>query len=125
VDIDAVRRIALALPEAYEQASYDDRPSWRTKPRMFAVVGEDPGKLAVWVASLEEKDALLASDPAVFSTTPHHDGHPIVLIDLGTVDEAEARELITDSWRLRASKRAVAAEGREPGAQPGRPAQDG
>jgi uncharacterized protein len=81
VGIDAVRRIALALPEAYEQASYDDRPSWRTKPRMFAVVGEDRGKLAVWVASLDEKDALLASDPAVFSTTPHHDGHPIVLID--------------------------------------------
>jgi hypothetical protein len=109
VDIEQVRRIALGLPEAYEQASYDGRPSWRTKPRMFAIVGEDPGQLAVWVASLEEKDGLLAADPAVFSTTRHHDGHPIVLVDLASVDEEEAAELITESWRLRSPKRAVAA----------------
>lgn len=109
MDIEQVRRIALALPEAYERASYDDRPSWRTQPRMFAIVGEDPGKLAVWVASLDEKDALLASDPEIFSTIPHHDGHPMVLVDLATVGEDEATELITESWRLRAPKRAVAA----------------
>lgn len=109
MDIEQVRRIALELPEAYEQASYDDRPSWRTKPRMFAIVGEDPGKLVVWVSSLEEKDALLDADPAVFSTTPHYEGHAIVLVDLAAVEEDEAAELITESWRLRAPKRAVAA----------------
>lgn len=109
MDIEQVRRIALGLPEAYERASYDERPSWRTKPRMFAIVGEDPGKLAVWVSSLEEKAALLAADPAVFSTTAHHDGHPMVLVDLATVDDGELVELLTESWRLRAPKRTVAA----------------
>jgi hypothetical protein len=109
MDIEEVRRLALRLPEAYEQASYDGRPSWRTRPRMFAVVGEDPGRLTVWVASLEEKDGLLAADPAVFSAIPHHDGHPTVLVDLAAVSTDEARELITESWRLRAPKRAVAA----------------
>ena len=119
VDIEDVRRLALRLPEAYEQASYDDRPSWRTRPRMFAIVGDDPRKLTVWVASLEEKEALLGSDPSVFSTIAHHDGHPIVLVDLDTIDPDEAAELITDSWRLRAPKRAVAAWDRVGGADEG------
>lgn len=75
---------------------------------------DEPGKLAVWVASLEGKDALLGSGPEVFSTIPHHDGRPIVFVDLAAVDPDEADELITDLWRLRAPKRAAAAGGPEP-----------
>ena len=54
----------------------------------------------VFVESLEEKDVLLASDPDVFFTTPHYDGHATVLVNLDSVQADEARELITDSWRL-------------------------
>ena len=102
IDEDDVREIALALPGSYEQASYDDRPSWRTKPRMFTWIREDPEALVVWVGSVEEKEAMLASDPAAFLTTPHYDGQPIVLVRLSEIDLDEARELITESWRLRA-----------------------
>jgi hypothetical protein len=109
VDLETVRELALALPGAYEQASYDDRPSWRTEPRMFAIVGDDRSTVTVWVSSLDEKEALLAADPATFSTTAHHDGHPILLVALDAVEADEMRELITDSWRLRAPKRLVAA----------------
>ena len=109
VTIDDVRELALALPGAFEQPTYGARPSWRTRPRTFAWLREDPEALVVWVASLEEKEALLASDPATFSTTPHYDGHPVVLVDLDEVGRDEARELITDSWRLRAPRRLVAA----------------
>jgi hypothetical protein len=108
VTIDEVRDIALALPGAYERASHDARPSWRTKPRMFATVRDDPRALVVWVGSLEEKAALLAAEPRTFSTTPHYDGHAIVLVDLEQVGTAEAAELVTESWRLRAPRRLVA-----------------
>ena len=47
--------------------------------------------------SLDEKGALIASDPARFFTTPHYDGHAIVLVRLGAVEVAEAVELITES----------------------------
>lgn len=106
---DDVRRIASGLPGAFEQASYGDRPSWRTKPRMFTWIRDDPEALVVWVASLEEKEMLLESDPTTFSTTSHYDGHPIVLVDLAHVDLDEAEELIVESWRLRAPKRDVRA----------------
>jgi len=104
---DDVRRIALGLPGSYEQDSYGGRPSWRTKARMFTWIRDDPEALVVWVESVEEKDALIASEPDKFFTTPHYDDHPIVLVRLEGVDAQEATELITESWRLRAPRSLV------------------
>lgn len=104
VTAEDVRRIALSLPGAYEQESYGGRPSWRTRPRMFAWIRDEPEALVVWVDVLEDKEALIASDPAKFFTTSHYDGHPIVLVRLEAVDVDEVTELIADSWRLRAPR---------------------
>jgi hypothetical protein len=101
---DDVRHIALELPGAFERASYGGRPSWRTAPRMFAWIRDEPEALVVWVGSLEDKEALLASEPEKFFTTSHYDGHPVVLVRLAAVDLTELGELITDSWRLRAPR---------------------
>lgn len=106
---DDVRRIALDLPETQERASYGGRPSWRTKTRMFTWIRDDPEALVVWVDSVEDKDALVAAEPHKFFTTPHYDGHAIVLVRLEAVDVDEATELITDSWRLRAPRKLVRA----------------
>lgn len=97
-----VRRIALSLPGAYEQASYGGRPSWRTRPRMFTWIRDEPEAVVVWVDSLEDKEALIASDPGKFFTTSHYDRHSVVLVRLEAVDLEEVTELIGDSWRLRA-----------------------
>ncbi|HEY7697834.1 MAG TPA: MmcQ/YjbR family DNA-binding protein [Vicinamibacteria bacterium] len=99
-----IRRIAMSLPGAYEQPSYNGRPSWRTKPRMFTWIRDEPEALVVWVESLDDKEILIATEPRVFFTTPHYDGYPIVLVRLEALDVARARELITESWRLRAPK---------------------
>lgn len=98
----------MSLPGAFEQESYGGRPSWRTKPRMFAWIREEPEALVVWVDSVEEKDALIESEPAKFFTTDHYDGHPIMLVNLGAVDTTEVKELLAESWRIRAPKRLVA-----------------
>lgn len=105
---DDIRRIALALPETHERASYGGRPSFRTTSRMFAWIRDDPEALVVWVGSEDDKEALIASEPGTFFTTDHYDGNPIVLVRLETVDDEEATELITESWRLRGPKRLVA-----------------
>lgn len=101
---DDVRRIALSLPGAYEQASYGGLPSWRTKPRMFTSIRDEQDAVVVWISSLEAKDALLASDPAKFFTTSHYDGYPVVLVRMDAVDAGELTELICDSWALRAPR---------------------
>ena len=75
---------------------------------MFAWVREDPEALVVWVETVEDKNALLAAAPDRFFTTAHYDGQPIVLVNLDHVEVDEARELIIDSWRVRAPKKLVA-----------------
>lgn len=53
---DEVRRIALSLPGAYEQESYGGCRSWRTEPRTFTCIRDDPDAVVVWVASFEDKE---------------------------------------------------------------------
>ena len=105
--LDDVRRIASTLPGAYEHASHGGAPSFRTKPRGFAFHREDLDALAVCVASEEDKHALIAAEPSVF-TTPHYDGYSIVLVRLDEAPADELEELLIEAWRLRAPKKDVA-----------------
>lgn len=106
---DDVRRIALSLPETIEKPWFGS-PGFRVKDKGFLRIrSEAEGGLVVFVADLDEKEALLASDPEKFFTTPHYDGHPTVLVHVDAVDVEELRELITDSWRLKAPKRVLRA----------------
>lgn len=106
---DDVRRIALSLPETIEKPWYGT-PGFRVKDKGFLRIrSEAEGGLVVFVADEGEKEALLASDPAVFFTTPHYDGYATVLVHLDAIEVDELTELITDSWRLKAPKRVLAA----------------
>ena len=99
---DDVRRIALGLPEVIEKPSYNT-PGFRVKDKLFLRLRtEAEGGLVVFADGLEEKEALLASDPVKFFTTPHYDGYPTVLVHLDAVDVDELTELITDSWLVKA-----------------------
>ena len=71
---------------------------------MFAWFRDDPEALVVWVETPEEKLGLIAGEPEKFFTTDHYDGLPVVLVQLDAIDDAEAGELIVESWRLRAPK---------------------
>jgi len=99
---DDVRRIALGLPEVIEKPSYNT-PGFRVKDKLFLRIRtEAEGGLVVFTEDLGEKDALLASNPAAFFTTPHYDGHASVLVHLEKVGVDELTELITDSWLVKA-----------------------
>ena len=50
---------------------------------------------------------MIAAEPDRFFTTAHYDNTPILLVRLDAVDGVEARELVTESWRLRASRALV------------------
>lgn len=103
---DDVRRIALSLPATSEKTSYGT-PGFRVRDRLFARIREEGEVLVVWVADEGEKLGLVSSEPEKFFTTPHYDGHPIVLVRFGGVDIEELRELLTESWRLRAPKKVL------------------
>jgi hypothetical protein len=105
---DDVRRIALALPGTTERPSYGT-PGFRVSDRLFARIHQDGGALVVWCAHMAEKESLIESEPAVFFTTPHYDGHPLVLVRLDAVGDDQLEALLADAWYIRAPARVRAA----------------
>jgi hypothetical protein len=100
---DDVRRVALSLPATTEKPSYGT-PGFRVKDKLFARIREEGDVLVVWCEDVGEKDGLIASEPDKFFTTPHYDGHPLVLVRFSAIDVDELTELLTESWRLRAPR---------------------
>jgi hypothetical protein len=100
-----VRAIALSLPGTTEEQWYQT-PGYKVAGKGFLRLRtEAEGGLVVFVSDMGEKQALLASDPDAFFTTPHYDGSPIVLVNLDKIDHEVLRELITDSWLVKAPSR--------------------
>ena len=100
-----LRRIALALPGTTAEPWYGT-PAYKVAGRGFLRLrSEADGGWVVFVADLGEKEALLASDPDTFFTTPHYDGYACVLLRLARVAVDELAELVTESWRLKAPVR--------------------
>jgi hypothetical protein len=116
---DDVHRIALSLPETEEGSSKDGLRHWRVKDKGFVwerplrradyvALGEerpDGPILGAHVADLGVKEALLASDPEIYFTTPHLNGYRAVLIRLDVIPVAELEEIITEAWLERAPAR--------------------
>ena len=111
-----VRRIALSLPQTEEAAdhfAFSVRNKgklkgfvwvWmeRTEPKKPRV--PQPDVIAVRVASLVEKDRLLALAPTKYFTEPHYNGFPAVLVHLPAVTVRELKPLIKEAWRCQAPK---------------------
>lgn len=116
-----VRRIALALPEATERVLREGLAQWRVRDKLFAwerplrqadihALGRRAPRgaiLAARVPQLGAKEALLATNPKVYFTTPHFDGYPAVLVRLGRIGVGELEELLVEAWAARAPKRAA------------------
>ncbi len=67
--------------------------------RRFGDAGPPEGPiLAVRVADLGEKEAVLATQTKGFFTIPHFDGYSAVLIQLKVVSKRALREAIVDAW---------------------------
>jgi hypothetical protein len=110
--IDDVARIALTLPETTESERHGnrtwfvagkafawDRPFSKADLRRFGDEAPPDGPiLAVRVADLHEKEAVLAAQPRGFFTIPHFDGFSAVLIQLAEASETALRDAITDAW---------------------------
>ncbi len=97
-----VRRIALSLPETTAEQWYGT-PGYKVGGKGFLRIrSNDEGGLVVFVADLGEKEAMLASSPKKYFTTAHYDGSSAVLVHLPAIGVKELREVITESWCLKA-----------------------
>jgi hypothetical protein len=106
-----VRRLAAALPDV--EASADGLGfalrrgaavrgfawAWRERVAPRGPRVPNPGVFAMRVASVAQRDLMIAAEPAKFFTAPHHDGFPAVLVRLGAVRVADLEVLLAEAWR--------------------------
>jgi hypothetical protein len=115
---DDVRTLALTLPDTDEHVSRGSA-AWRVHGKMFVLerplrardreeLGDHAPSgpvLGARVESLAAKEALVADDPAVYFTTSHFDGYPMILVALDAISRTELEELVVEAWLSRAPKR--------------------
>jgi hypothetical protein len=112
VTVDEVARMALELPEVSEGESRGNR-TWAVRGKGFAwerpfskadlrrfgdEAPPDGPILAIRVADLGEKEAMLAENPAAFFTIPHFNGYAAILVQLTKVTRKALRGALLDGW---------------------------
>ncbi len=111
--LDDVAAFASSLPDVVVGTKWGNR-TWMVNERGFAwqrpfskadlkrFGDETPPAgdiLAVRVANLDAKDALLAIAPPGFFTIPHFNGYAAVLIELRAARARDVRAAVEDAWR--------------------------
>src|SRR4051795_9184452 len=119
---DDVASIALGLPDTTEQLAWGSR-HWKVHGKGFVwerplrrsdleALGDGAPEgpiLGARVEHLVAKEAVLASDPEVFFTTPHFDGYPAILVRLDRITVPDLEEVVVEAWLNRAPPKLVRA----------------
>jgi hypothetical protein len=107
-----VSELALQLPQVTEGERHGNR-AWSVAGKVFAwerpfskadvrrygdQAPPDGPILAVSVADLHEKEAILAANPGSFFTIPHFDGYAAVLVQLRSAPATALRSALIDGW---------------------------
>ena len=98
-DADAVRRVGLALPRAYER---EVRGRWKLKVGqiVFVAFSRDEQDIGFGFPKAE-RDGLVAAAPQTFYLPGPADlRYQWVCARLDRLDEDEMRELVVDAWRM-------------------------
>jgi predicted DNA-binding protein (MmcQ/YjbR family) len=104
--LDRLRSIAMALPDATEELTWETSINFRVRNKIFLFPGG--GDQVMVKAEREELPALLGDDR--FRPAPYlaRGGWVVLDISTGPVDWDEVRELVHTSYRLIAPKKLAA-----------------
>jgi hypothetical protein len=112
---DDLRRLALALPQAYED-THRGKPTFRVKARIFAMLGQAGGQRfmglhreGVAVLKLNREDLLnmFAAYPSAVTPDADYPHHGWTHLSLPNLDEAALATLVRLAWAHVAPKRLV------------------
>ena len=106
MDVEAVRTIALSLPEAIEQPHFDSA-SFRVRGHIFVTLPNDGDRAHIFVGE-DDIHMAVAERPAFCEELWWGKKLSGVRVHLPGADTVLVSELIIDAWRRKAPKRLVA-----------------
>ena len=102
-----LRAFALTLPRAEERETWETA-TFRVRDKIFFMFSEH--ERHAWIkATSDEQEALVSMSPDAYFVPPYVGSKGWIGVVLAKADGQEARELVTEAWRLTAPKRIVAA----------------
>ena len=107
VNLETVRQLALALPEAQEDSSYGT-PAFRVRGKLFARLHQS-GESVVVKIDPAERAMRMRADAKAFYITDHYLNYPLMLVRFSAVRREDLSDLLEESWRRSAPKRLVSA----------------
>lgn len=103
---DDVREIARALPRTVERL-VRDRVKFNVGRIVYVALSRDERTMGCGFPK-EERDSMIAAEPAKFSMPGTGDQrYQWIHVDLTAIDLDELTELVTDAWRMCAPKTVV------------------
>jgi hypothetical protein len=99
-----LKRIALSFPGVEEGSSYG-QPSFLLAKKFFTRLRKEDNSIVMMIGSIDERDMLLESDPALFHITPHYKNYPAVLVRMEKMDAATVRAMLERRWRAMTPKK--------------------
>jgi hypothetical protein len=102
ITYETARSIGLSLPETEEGTVYGT-PALKVRGKMFACLpshrSAEPESLAVRIA-FDERDRLIAADPATYYLPEHYVNYPVVLVRLRRMHRDALHDLLMMAWRF-------------------------
>jgi Uncharacterized protein conserved in bacteria len=99
---ETVRNIAAELPDVEEGIAWRV-PVWRLRGRILACTASnksaEPNTLVV-IIGFDQRDAMIADDPATYYLKPHYENYPSVLVRLSQIKRDALKDLLQAAWRF-------------------------
>jgi hypothetical protein len=104
--LDEAKKSALALPEV-EEKSHFDKPDFRVKNKIFAVIHEDKDCMMVKLSAIDQS-VFCAFDEAIIYPVPGGWGRQgATMINLKKVKKAMLPDALTTAWKTVAPPKLV------------------
>jgi hypothetical protein len=97
VTYDAIRQLALTLPDVVESTSYGT-PALKVKKQLFVRLHQDMDKVVLKMP-FDRREELMAEDPETYFVTDHYRDYPWVLVSLAKVRHDALRDLLNTAYR--------------------------
>jgi hypothetical protein len=98
MEVAAVRRVLLELPDVVEGRSYG-MPSFLLHGRFLARFRDDDTVLVVQLATIGERDVLMELDERSFFFTDHYRNYPAVLVRLAEIPPSLLGDVLKEAWQ--------------------------